>query len=631
MGRLFSGGGRRREEAFSHRVGEPAAKLRLASRVRMTNEETPGASEGRVDNRSDMMRALFLSAAALTLSACSSTLAGQGTAHQPLPVLQAQRAPLPVTNLSIDAFHQAMSRGEVSCRDIVQTYLDRIAAYDRQGPSLNSLITVNPAALERADELDRIYFSTGRMQGPLHCVPVAVKDNIDTVDMPTTAGSIVLKDSRPMADAFIVARIREAGGVILAKANLDEFAFGYGGASAVGGQVRNAYILSNSPGGSSSGTGAAIAGGLAMVGLGTDTGGSVRVPSAVQGLYGLRPTLRLLSQNGIVPLAHSQDTAGPMCRQVQDCAALMRVMVGYDASLDSGQRMVKAFDAPLIATAQDYVNMVGDAQGLSLDPTALRGARIGVVRELFPAAGEDNRAFLDALEQAISRMAQSGAVIEDVSIDDLEGVVGQSEVNIPGNPGRFASLSAYEFVPDLTHYLNRWGSDADGHPRSAQAVAVALKQHPQEAQALRAFKAYLDNDARAQDVGSDAYRNYHRNHVSRDGYVIPRVAAALDNADFTSGATRGPKYDVLIYPVLQGLNGEAVKAGGNNRLSAFTGFPALALPVGFVRNPVSPSLDQPVALEMLGRPFSEHRLLSLAYGWQQLLGPVEPPASTPEL
>lgn len=579
------------------------------------------------------MRTLVLSAAALALTACGPTLSMHDAAQRSAPVLQAQRTPMPVMTLSIGDLHKAMSQGEVSCRDIVQTYLDRIAAYDRQGPGLNSLISVNPAALAQADALDRQYFSTGKLQGPLHCVPVAVKDNIDTVEMPTTAGSIVLKESQPIADAFIVARIRDAGGVILAKANLDEFAFGYGGSSALGGQARNAYILSNSPGGSSSGTGAAIAGGLALVGLGTDTGGSVRVPAAVQGLYGLRPTLRLLSQNGIVPLAHSQDTAGPMCRQVQDCAALLDVMAAHDDSAHSGQRLAKAFDAPLAATAADYVNMTGGRPDyvLNLDVHALRGARIGVVRDLFPAADEGNQAFLDALEQAIQHMAQNGAVIENVTIDDLDGVVGQKDVDIPGNPGRFASLSAYEFVPDLTQYLNRWSSDADGHPRSAQAIAEALEQHPEEAQAIRAFKAYLANDAQAHDTSTDGYRNYHRNHVSRDGYVIPRVAAALDNADFTTGGARGAKFDVLIYPVLQGLNGEAVKAGSSNRLSAFTGFPALAFPVGFVRNPANPSLDQPIALEMLGRPFSERRLLSLAYSWQQLLGPVQPPAATPEL
>lgn len=579
------------------------------------------------------MRTLVLSAAALALTACGQTLSMHDAAQRSAPVLQAQRTPTPVMALSIGDLHKAMSQGEVSCRDIVQTYLDRIAAYDRQGPGLNSLISVNPAALAQADALDRQYFSTGKLQGPLHCVPVAVKDNIDTVEMPTTAGSIVLKDSQPIADAFIVARIRDAGGVILAKANLDEFAFGYGGSSALGGQARNAYILSNSPGGSSSGTGAAIAGGLALVGLGTDTGGSVRVPAAVQGLYGLRPTLRLLSQNGIVPLAHSQDTAGPMCRQVQDCAGLLDVMVAHDDSAHSGQRLAKAFDAPLAATAADYVNMTGGRPDyvLNLDVRALRGARIGVVRDLFPAADESNQAFLDALEQAIQHMAQNGAVIENVTIDDLDGVVGQKDVDIPGNPGRFASLSAYEFVPDLTQYLNRWSSEADGHPRSAQAIAEALEQHPEEAQAIRAFKAYLTNDAQAQDTSTDGYRNYHRNHVSRDGYVIPRVVAALDNTDFTTGDARGAKFDVLIYPVLQGLNGETVKAGSSNRLSAFTGFPALAFPVGFVRNPANPSLDQPIALEMLGRPFSERRLLSLAYSWQQLLGPVQPPAATPEL
>ncbi|MFL6663309.1 MAG: amidase, partial [Rhizobacter sp.] len=263
--------------------------------------------------------------------------------------LKADRKPFPLVEATIEGFHAAMRNGDVSCHDVVQGYLDRIAAYDTEpsaaypaSPALHSVITVSPTALAQADALDQKFFSTGQMSGPMHCVTVLAKDNYDT----TTAGSLALANNQPPDDAYVVRKIREAGGIVIGKANLDEFAFGFTGSSSVGGKTKNAYIAPNSAGGSSSGTGTSIAASLAMIGLGTDTGGSVRVPSAVEGLYGLRPTLRLLSQDGIVPLAHGQDTGGPLCRVVEDCALAMDAMVGYDASPFSGQRIAKAWDAP---------------------------------------------------------------------------------------------------------------------------------------------------------------------------------------------------------------------------------------------------------------------------------------------
>lgn len=352
--------------------------------------------------------------------------------------LDPNRKPFPLVETSVAQFHAAMSKGQVSCRDIVQGYLARIAAYDKDpggafpsSPALKSVILANPNALAEADALDERYFNSGRLSGPLHCVPVIVKDNVDTADMPTTAGSLVMAGNQPPDDAYIVKNIKARGAIVIAKANLDEFAFGFGGASALGGRVANAYIPANSPGGSSSGTGTAVAASFAMIGIGTDTGGSVRVPSAVEGLFGIRPTLRLVSQDGIVPLAHSQDTAGPMCRSVADCALLLDGMVGYDASPFSGQRSAKAFDAPLVANATDYATMarLPASYTAELKADGLKGARIGVVRAMFPAATAANQGFLDTLEAALAKMREAGAIVEDVTIEDNRAVIGAASAS----------------------------------------------------------------------------------------------------------------------------------------------------------------------------------------------------------
>jgi len=555
-----------------------------------------------------------------SLVACAVLVACGG--GDGIPVLKADRKPFALVEATVSGFHAAMRNGDVSCRDVVQGYLDRIAAYDAEAsaaypdsPALHSVITVNAKALARADELDQIFFSTGEMVGPMHCVTVLAKDNYDTYDMKTTAGSLVLKDNQPPDDAYAVKKIRDAGGIIIGKANLDEFAFGFTGSSSIGGKTKNAYVPANSAGGSSSGTGTSIAASLAMVGLGTDTGGSVRVPAAVEGLYGLRPTLRLISQDGIVPLASGQDTGGPLCRALPDCALTLDAMVGFDAAKSSGQRTAKAWDAPLLASAQAYNTMTSrpTSYTAALSADGLKGARIGVVRAMFPTATTANQLFIDTLNAALDQMRAAGATVEDVVIQDRSTIL-----------TAYASLSSYQFRDDLTAYLGSWSSAADNHPRTTEDVGAAMVTL--EPTRVANFKNYITSG-----TNKEANPIYQNNLTPRDEYVIPRVQAALDNKDFSTGTSKGGAYDVLVYPVLQGFNSTSVNSGSNNRLSPFTGFPALAFPAGFVKSSsASPSVE-PVTFEMIGRAFAEPTLLRLGYGWQSVAAARVPSPLAPEL
>ncbi len=522
---------------------------------------------------------------------------------------------------TIADMHIAMQTGELSCRTVVQGYIDRLNAFDLSGPSLHTVITLNPAALDEADELDRKFKLSG-LQGPLHCVTVMAKDNFDTDDMPTTAGAKAFQNNRPTRDAFVITKLRAAGAIILAKANMDEFAFTYKGSSSIAGQVRNAYDINITPGGSSSGTGTAVAASMAMVGLGTDTGGSVRVPSAVQGLSGLRPSLRLLSQNGIVPLAHSEDTAGPMCRTVQDCALMMNTLVGYDPEPDSGQRRTIEHDAPQIGSVREYAEITKAPTDYMayLDTNGLRGAHIGVVRQFFPlAASADKILFNDGLDAALERMKAAGAIVEDVTIPDLDRILVE-----------FKTVKPYEFKGDLERYLNRWSSERDHHVRNYHAM---LSTGLYESRNIEPIAEYAKS-------GDDLIRNadYMKNITERFPFVRARLMQTLDNTD-SNGKQYGQRFDVLIYPTRAGLNtsqdGKSSNSPATSRLSSFSGFPAMTIPVGMVTPPLMASSKatkaQPIGLEMLAREFDEGSLIKIAYAWQQTAKPRRPPTLTPEL
>ena len=252
-----------------------------------------------------------------------------------LPVVadaQAQNAPrFVLEEATIDSIHAALSSRQITCVQLTRTYLDRIAAYDHKGPALNAVLTVNPRALDTAAEMDRLDPAAAARR-PLHCIPVVLKDNYDTADMPTTGGSITLAKSVPPADGFIVKRLREAGAIVLAKANLMELAWSGTTASSLGGQTRNPYDLTRTPGGSSGGTGAAIAANFGVLGTGSDTGQSIRSPASANSLVGVRPTRGLVSRAGIIPLSTTQDAAGPITRTVEDAARMLEAIAGYDSN-----------------------------------------------------------------------------------------------------------------------------------------------------------------------------------------------------------------------------------------------------------------------------------------------------------
>jgi Asp-tRNA(Asn)/Glu-tRNA(Gln) amidotransferase A subunit family amidase len=518
---------------------------------------------------------------------------------------------------TIEDVRLALESGSLDCESLVSGYLQRIAAYDDQGPALRSVITVHAQAVGKARALDDAYASAGPV-GPLHCVPILLKDNIDTFDLPTTAGSRSLEGAQPPDDAFVVARLRAAGALVLGKANMDEFAMGFGGSSSLGGTVRNPYDPARGPGGSSSGTAAAVAASLSLTGLGTDTGGSIRVPSSAQGLIGIRPSLRLISQDGVLPLAHFQDTVGPMCRTVEDCAALLDAMVGFDPSSLSGQNtepLQRDDEAVAISSEAEYLDEVGlqpDDRYLDvLDPNGLRGARIGVVPALF--GGDPD--VVATVEAAIEAMERAGAVVESVTIPQLSTITG------------YASVSRWEFRDHLTQYLDSWPSDQDGHPRSFEEVAISLEYETNRAPS---FVNYGSSGA-IRFVDPDYEKNTHE----RSEYVRPRVLAALNNVDI-EGNPLGEPYDALLYPSVQSppVVGGPPQSGSNNRLSSFTGFPALSMPAGFtVATPERVAL--PIGMEMLGREFHEATLLRLAYGYQEAVEGTplarQAPKTTPEL
>lgn len=515
---------------------------------------------------------------------------------------------------TIKQLHTSIKTGGITCHAAVQGYLDRIQAYDKTGPTLNSVITVNTNALNEADRQDAYFKSTGNLTGPLHCVTVLAKDNFDTDDMPTSAGSLALQNSQPEHDSFVIKKIKDNGGIIIGKANLDEFAFGFQGNSSHpnGGQAKNAYDLSKGPGGSSSGTGTSIAASFAMVGLGTDTGGSVRVPSAVEGLFGLRPSLRLVSQSGIIPLAPFQDTAGPICRTVEDCALLMDSLVGYDLNASSNQRADFAIESPLMNNLTEYQSRTNIPRSYqeALQLNSLVGVRVGIVRDLFSKANtEEIQLVNEAVNKAIEQLKAAGATVEDVTIDDLNTIL-----------TRYSSLSSFQFKTSLTAYLQSWPSSKDNHFRSYDEVLNS-------GLARSNFSIYNTDLTTPQMQAA-----YQLNSQERPSFVRTRILSALDNKTL-AGVSKGQAYDVLLYPTIQGLAanlGGSPTTGTANRLSPFSGFPAMNLPAGMVKLSMANN-DLPVGMEILGREFAEPTLFKVAYGWEQFAKPRQAPTHTPEL
>jgi Asp-tRNA(Asn)/Glu-tRNA(Gln) amidotransferase A subunit family amidase len=472
-----------------------------------------------------------------------------------------------VMEKSIPELTAALDSRTITSQQLVRAYLERIDAYDHAGPALNAMIAINPRALADADVLDAERRS-GRIRGPLHGIPVVVKDNYDTIDMPTTAGSIALNGSRPDRDAFQVRKLREAGAIIIGKTNLHEFARGITTISSLGGQTRNPYDLTRNPGGSSGGTGAAVAADFAAAGLGTDTCGSIRYPAAHNNLVGLRPTMGLSSRSGIVPLAHSQDVGGPLARTVTDVAILLDATVGPDP------------DDPVTVNGGAHVPGTYRA---ALDRDGLRGARIGALLPLFGHEPDDQRAG-SVVRVALAAIAQRGAHVVDVDPGELP-----SENDV--------SVIRFEFKFDLDAYLQH----------TPNAPVHSLSEILQKGLVLPALEQAFGRSNEIATLDTDEYRAAR----ARQAQLRERVMKLFDDTGV----------DALAYPTVRRTAAKIgePQSGGNCAVSAATGLPAITVPAGFADD------GMPIGLELLGRPFSESQLLRLAYAFEQAAPHRQPP------
>ena len=489
---------------------------------------------------------------------------------------------------TIAELQAAMSSGEHTARSLVSLYLERIDELDRQGPALRHVLDLNPDAVAIADTLDAER-KAGRLRGPLHGIPVVVKDNIDTADrMTTTAGSLALEGSIAARDAFIVERLRAAGAIIVAKTNLSEWAnFRSTRASSAwssrGGQGRNPYALDRSPCGSSSGTGGAVAASYAAVGVGTETDGSVVCPAAAMALVGIKPTLGLVSRSGIIPIAHSQDTAGPMARTVTDAALLLGTLTGPDPR--------DAETAPSRGHIADYT--------AGLDPGGLRGARIGIPRRrLFGYSEETDR----IAETAIAALKDAGAVIVDPADIPHLGEYDDSEFTV----------LLYEFKADLNAYLAGLGPNArirsladairfnDEHRDRVMPFFGQEIFHMAEAKGPLTEKEYLDALAKNRELsrtkGIDEVMTRHR----LDALVAP---------------TGHPVWPIDL------VNGDHF-LGASSTVAAVAGYPHITVPMGH-------AFGLPVGLSFIGRAWSEPTLIRLAYAYEQLTKVRRPPDFAP--
>ena len=522
--------------------------------------------------------------AALGIQGCAPDAPRSGS--EPGEVAAGPPPAFELDEATVAELQAAMESGERTSRSIVQLYLERIESLDGGGPGLRSVIEVNPEALEIADRLDEERRTRGP-RGDLHGIPVALKDNIDTHDgMTTTAGSLALEGSVPPQDSFLVQRLREAGAVVLAKLNMSEWAYFRGeratsGWSARGGQCRNPYALDRNPCGSSSGSGVAAAANLAALTIGTETGGSIMCPSSINGIVGIKPTVGLWSRSGVIPISHSQDTAGPMCRTLRDAAILLGPLTGVDPR-------DPATEASQGQAHEDYTTF--------LDPRGLEGARIGAARSFGGFSPEEWALFDDAL----AAMRAGGAEVVDPA-------------NLPTpawNDEEPLLVLEYEFKAGINAYLAGLGSDApvrtlaeiiDFNERNAEREMPHFGQErliasqargpltdPEYVNAVRAIQRGARED------GIDALMDRH----DLDAIVAPTRSVAW-------------KTDHIV--------GDRLTGGSSAGVAAIAGYPDITVPMGFVSG-------LPVGVSFFGRRWSEPTLLRVAYGYEQSTSHRTPPA-----
>ncbi|MGH7636155.1 MAG: amidase family protein [Gemmatimonadaceae bacterium] len=502
------------------------------------------------------------------------------------PALASAPAPAPrfaVEEATIADVLGAFRSGALTCRELVSAYLARIDAYDRKGPAINSLVVVNPDALATADSLDARFRARG-LTGPLHCIPMIVKDNFETRDLPTTAGSLSMQGFVSTKDAFQVRRIREAGAIVLAKSNMAEWAFTpYETVSSIlPGYTKNPYMLDRVTAGSSGGTAASVAANLGQSGLGTDTGNSIRGPSAHQALVGIRSTMGLTSRGGVVPLSYAADIAGPMARTVADAATILQVVAGYDPG------------DPVTEAARDRA-IPDYSQSLISD--GLRGTRVGILRQAYVRSSLDDEV-ASVFAKAVADMRAEGAiVIDSVPMPALDSVFGQ----------RRESCNRFRY--DLEQWMRSTGNRTPVN--SLDEIVRSRRYHPTVQPRLEfAQRATAPPDsqpgcAQIAQLRADVRR------------ILGEAMDAL-------------QLDAVVYPTWSNpprLIGDLNTPHGDNSqvFSPLTGWPAITVPMGYTRGVL------PAGMTILGRAWSEPTLIRLAYAYEQATGHRRPPDSTPPL
>lgn len=522
-------------------------------------------------------RRQFLSTAALVTAAVGTAGSVGGGIASAVP--SSPRTRFRPDGMSVSELAIALQARRVTSVDLVRAYQERIAAYDQQGPKLNAIITNNVAAIHDASRLDDER-RRGYVRGPLHGIPIIVKDNFDTADLPTTAGYRLLARSVPAHDSTVVSQLRAAGAIVLAKSNMSEWAIFISTDSSRAGQTRNPHDLAHNPGGSSGGTGAAVAADFGAVGIGSDTSGSIRIPSAHNSLYGLRPTKGLVSTGGVIPLSATQDTAGPIGRSVSDLAIVLDVIAGHFDRRDPSTRRAVGKRPPSYLQA--------------LSERALRGARLGVARSMFsgPTTPGGDPGVLAVMDSVLRRLRASGAVLVEVpELDETEALA--------------ADVLLFEACEDIDSYLKKLPS------RPVAGIDAVLASNTAVAYAESRLLAARATGGRVDPLYGAALKQRRK--------LFNKIIGIMDRRRLTA----------IVHPTVQvqppRIPEERIDAALTADIAPCSGLPALSVPGGLSRDGL------PVGFDLLGRPFTEQTLMNLAYSFEREHNPRVSPRYTPPL
>lgn len=519
--------------------------------------------------------------------------------------LAARATALDLETATIAELEGAMKAGTVTSEKLTEAYLARIAAYDKQGPSLNAVIVLNPKAIETAKALDAEFKKKGP-RSPIHGIPIVLKDNYDTADLQTTAGCQLLEGWIPLKDAYTVKKLRDAGAVILAKVNLSEFAAGGSvgvpreigsppnGFSSAGGQTHNPHDLSRGPAGSSGGTGAAIAAVFAQFGMGSDTGGSIRGPCASNGIVGIKPTNGLLSRSGIVPLALTFDTGGPMTRNVSDLAVSLGIMTG----VDSNDPLTKTSEGKF---KKDYTPY--------LKTGSLKGARIGVARGFMGKDPETDR----VMEESIAALKKLGATIIDPVV--------YPDFLLQGRTSMFLTVLNADFKAQIAGYLANVAKHKPGYPKNFSELVAKANDPASNYRSPEKAAGLKYTDGIALDLTDPVYLAAHD-----EG--LPMIRAAVE------AILKKNQLDAIVYPTSPrpatpiakpAIPPAAGMGDSPSSIANMTGFPDLIVPAGMTNDGL------PVAISFFGPAYSEAKLISYAYDFEQATKAIRLPKTTPKL